>query len=182
MRSSDKMNNMNMKTTLIRLVETSDAKFILKLRLNEKYNQYISEVSPKLQDQIIWINNYKKDEALGRQYYFIIERKDDGEPIGTVRIYDLQEKSYSWGSWILNENKTRYSAIESAFLVYDFGFNQLGYTESHFEVMKGNERVISFHTKMGATNISEDLQNYYFRITKQDIEKSLKKLEDKILG
>lgn len=167
------------KTIQMRFVEESDAEFILKLRLNEKYNKFLSSVSNDVEAQKEWIKKYKKEEAEKKQFYFIIERHD-ATPCGTVRIYDLREDSFCWGSWILNENKTRYSAIESAFLVYKFGFEVLGFYKSHFDVRKGNNRVISFHEKMGAVKISEDDLNDYFIITKESVLKAQKKLMEKI--
>ena len=167
------------RTINIRLVEESDAEFILKLRLDEKYNQFLSDVNPDMQAQRDWIKKYKNDELLKKQFYFIIER-NDGVPCGTVRIYDIKGDSFCWGSWILNENKTRYAALESAFLVYQFGFNELGLKKSHFEVRKGNEKVISFHKKMGAIKMSEDELNEYFNISQEAVLEVQKKLSAKI--
>ncbi|MFZ7318325.1 GNAT family N-acetyltransferase [Comamonas jiangduensis] len=163
------------KTIQIRFVEESDAEFILKLRLDKKYNQFLSSVNSDVQAQKDWIKKYKNDELKRAQFYFIIER-NDGTPCGTVRIYDLQEDSFCWGSWILNENKTRYAALESAFLVYQFGFDELGFVKSHFDVRKGNERVISFHEKMGAIKVGEDELNEYFNITKEAVVEAKNKL------
>lgn len=167
------------KTIRLRLVEESDAEFILKLRLDEKYNQFLSSINPVLQSQKDWIRRYKIDEKTREQFYFIIERLD-GTSCGTVRIYDLKKESFCWGSWILNESKTQYAAIESAFLIYEFGFKILGYKKSHFDVRKDNEKVISFHKKMGAIQINEDEQSYYFEITMQAINAVKEKLMSKI--
>lgn len=167
------------KSVRLRFVEEADAEFILKLRLDEKYNQFLSSVTADLQSQKNWIRKYKEDEKTKNQFYFIIERID-GTPCGTVRVYDLKEDSFCWGSWILNEDKTRYAALESAFLVYKFGFEVLGFKKSHFDVMKGNERVISFHTKMGAIQKNEDEQNYYFEITDSAVYATQKKLASKV--
>lgn len=164
----------------LRFVEETDAEFILKLRLDERYNRYLSSVPSDLQSQKDWINKYKYDEIAKKQFYFIIERLD-GTPCGTVRIYDLRKESFCWGSWILNENKTRYSALESAFLVYKFGFETLGYRKSHFDVVKGNERVISFHGKMGAVKTGEDENNFYFEITSEAVVAAQNKLARKLL-
>lgn len=167
------------KTVSIRYVEETDAEFILSLRLDDRYNQFLSKVTDDVQSQIDWIKEYKEDEKRGLQYYFIIER-NDGTPCGTVRIYDLTESSFCWGSWILNEEKTRYAALESAFLVYQFGFDNLSYRKSHFEVMKGNEKVVSFHEKMGAVKIAEDDNNFYFNISK-DVVMSTKEQFSRLL-
>lgn len=152
----------------LRMVCEDDAPFILKLRLDSRYNQFLSKVDGDLQSQIKWIKSYKREEKLGIQYYFIIERKDR-IPCGTVRLYDFQQDSFCWGSWILNEEKTRRSALESAFKVYDYGFNKLGFTKSHFDVMKKNVNVIKFHSRMGAVVTHEDEDNLYFTISRDSV-------------
>ena len=171
--------NLESKTVRLRLVEESDASFILSLRLDERYNQFLSKVSSDLESQKRWIRKYKEDESKGTQFYFIIE-KLDGVPCGTVRVYDLTSDSFCWGSWILNENKTRYAAIESALLVYRFGFNSLGFEKSHFDVMKGNDKVVRFHKQMGATETGEDEENYYFEIDRNSVEAVKERLKGKI--
>ena len=80
--------NLDSKTIRLRLIEEKDASFVLSLRLDSAYNQFLSAVTPDVDAQLLWIKNYKKDEAAGTQYYFIIE-KIDGTPCGTVRLYDL---------------------------------------------------------------------------------------------
>lgn len=174
------MNRVEGKNINLRFVEEADAEFILRLRIDDKYNKFLSKVTADLESQRGWIRNYKIDEKSGKQFYFIIERKD-GTPCGTVRIYDLRADSFCWGSWILNEDKTRYAAIESAFLVYEFGFSKLGYKKSHFDVMKNNSGVISFHTRMGAKKVSEDEVNEYFEITEDVVSKSKTQLLEKFI-
>lgn len=157
--------NLESKSIRLRLVEESDADLILNLRTDENLNRFLSTTKNNLKEQQEWIKKYKEDEAKGLQFYFIIERID-GTPCGTVRIYDINDDSFCWGSWILNQNKTRSAAIESAFLVYQFGFEKLKLTKSHFEVSKENNRVISFHEKMGAIKSSETAESYLFEISK----------------
>ncbi|WP_231974996.1 GNAT family N-acetyltransferase [Pseudomonas pohangensis] len=164
----------------MRLIEPSDAEFVLSLRMDARYNQFLSAVAPDVAAQREWIDRYKRAEADGSQFYFIIER-NDGAPCGTIRVYDLRDDSFCWGSWILNDSKTRFSALESAFLIYEFGFNVLKFSKSHFEVMKGNERVISFHKKMGAKVTGEDEQNLYFEITQESVEVCKNELASKVL-
>lgn len=157
----------------MRLIEEDDAAFVVGLRTDEKLNKFISAVSNDVEAQKKWIRNYKTDETRGSQFYFIIER-NDGARCGTVRIYDIQADSFSWGSWILNDKKTRFAAVESAFLVYQFGFETLGFSKCHFEVMKENEKVRSFHEKMGAKIVSEDDDFIYYNISKASVEKARK--------
>ena len=95
------------RTIYFRLVEESDAAFIHSLRMDEQYNKYLSQVDDDVEKQRQWITRYKQREEQNEEYYFIIHRKDNNLPIGTLRIYDFrpEENSFCWGSWILNENK-----------------------------------------------------------------------------
>ena len=157
------------KSIYLRLVQENDAKFICDIRNNEDLNSYISSSTNDEDLQKKWIRTYKTRESNGSEYYFIICRNNDDLPIGTVRLYDFKENpnAFCWGSWILNENKTKTAAIESALLVYQFGFDRLGFEQSHYDVRKDNEKVHSFHTKMGAMKIDEDKDNIYYIFTKQ---------------
>jgi RimJ/RimL family protein N-acetyltransferase len=155
-------------TIKLRLACESDAGFILSLRLDERLNTHLSKVEDDLNKQKEWLKQYKLEEEIGKQYYFIVER-NDGVFCGTVRIYDLKDDSFCWGSWILNEDKTRTAAIESAFQVYEFGFDKLGFVKSHFEVRKNNLSVNRFHQKMGAKKTGEDEDNVYYEITKESV-------------
>ncbi|MEG0869410.1 MAG: GNAT family N-acetyltransferase [Hafnia sp.] len=160
------------KTIRLRLVEEADAEFILSLRLDAKYNRFLSAVNADVEAQKSWIRKYKEDEQLGHQYYFVIERMSDGKRCGTVRIYDFLVDSFCWGSWILNEDKTRSAALESTLLVYEIGMDKLGFDKSHFDVRKDNEAVVKYHQRMGAEKISEDDDNYYFEITKAAVSRA----------
>jgi RimJ/RimL family protein N-acetyltransferase len=152
----------------LRLVELDDAEFILRLRLDERLNQHISATETNVETQVEWLRRYKEREQQGREYYFIVEGKD-GEPYGTVRLYDFQQDSFCWGSWImLPGNPTK--AFESAVLAYQCGFENLGFAKSHFNVDKNNSRVVAFHKRFGAKVVREDETNYYFQASKADFE------------
>ncbi len=170
------MKNFTLKagTIYLRLVNESDAAFICNLRNNDELNTYISKSTSDEYAQRQWIINYKKREEKGEEYYFIICRNSDDLAVGTVRLYDFKEspKSFCWGSWILGENKTKYAAVESALLVYEAGFLYLGFEQSHYEVMKGNDKVHSFHLKMGAERVSEDSTNIYYIFPKEKHEEN----------
>ncbi|EJF7711642.1 GNAT family N-acetyltransferase, partial [Providencia rettgeri] len=142
------------KTISLRLVNESDAGYILSLRKNNQYNKYLSSVNINLQEQIDWITKYKEREKNNEEFYFIIQ-KNDGEKCGTIRLYDIKNNSFCWGSWILDQNKTKTAAIESALLIYKFGFDILNYSRSYFDVRKDNIHVISFHEKFNAKRINE---------------------------
>ena len=151
------------RTIYFRLVEESDAAFIHSLRMDEQYNKYLSQVDDDVEKQRQWITRYKQREEQNEEYYFIIHRKDNNLPIGTLRIYDFrpEENSFCWGSWILNENKTRYAALESAMCVYEFAFGELGYNRCHMDMRKENKGVIAFHQRFGIEIFDESEIDYF---------------------
>lgn len=155
------------KTIYFRLAEISDAGFIHSLRMDETYNKHLSIVENDVSKQEKWLADYKKREELKQEYYYIIHRKHDFLQIGTVRIYDFleTEKSFCWGSWILNHNKTRYAALECALLIYDFAFFELGFKRCHMDIRKENLKVIEFHKKFGVNIVAEteaDLLGHFY--------------------
>lgn len=94
--------------------------------------------------------------------YFIIE--NDGEAIGTVRLYDAKGKSFCWESWIIKNGSPSHAAIESALMVYTFSTDSLEFTASHFDVRKDNEHVVRFHESFDAKRTGETREDYLFSI------------------
>ncbi|MBI6978325.1 MULTISPECIES: GNAT family N-acetyltransferase [Pseudomonas] len=158
------MHDIQGKTVRLRLAESDDAAYIHSLRVNSALNEHLSAVTGDVEAQRAWLLSYKSREKAAQEYYFIIERSDTGQAIGTVRLYDFigNKESFCWGSWILDENKTRYAAIESAMLVYEFAFKELGFKSCHFDVRKENIKVIAFHEKMGAQRLRESELDFFF--------------------
>jgi RimJ/RimL family protein N-acetyltransferase len=168
--------NLKARTIEFRLVEENDAEFIYNLRVNKDYNTHLSKVSGDVSDQGRWIKSYKSKELAGSEYYFIILRSDNKQCIGTVRLYDFikEKKSFCWGSWILNQDKTASSAIESALLVYNIAFQQLGFERCHFDVRKDNLKVIKFHEKLGAKIVITNEIDCFFEYEKHNYMNCLK--------
>jgi hypothetical protein len=54
--------------------------------------------------------------------------------------------------------------MESALMVYAYATGHLGFTGSHFDVRKGNERVWQFHERFGAKRIGETDLDYLYRL------------------
>lgn len=155
------------KNLVLRAARPADAAFILSLRLNAAKNRFISPVSPDVQKQADYLRGYVERETVGIEYYFIMEDKV-GNALGTVRLYDFQGDSFCWGSWLTVPDAPSFAAIESALLVYDFAFDSLGFQRSHFDVRKGNEKVIAFHTRFGAKVTGETELDLLFSFSKQD--------------
>jgi RimJ/RimL family protein N-acetyltransferase len=156
--------NINMRTVII-----EDAEFIYNMRQNQNKTKYLSKVIGTVESQKEWIKNYKQREEDKKEFYFVIESKDK-EKLGLVRMYDFQHESFCWGSWLIKENAPKSTAIESALQIYEFGFYTLGFEKSHFDVRKGNDKVIAFHQRFGAKIVDEDELDYFFNFEKSDYE------------
>lgn len=153
------------KTLLFRNAEVKDADFILSLRTDGHKAMHLTPTSPELSRQAMWLEQYaaKSDQA-----YFIIESQA-GIPLGTVRLYDAQGKSFCWGSWILKDGVPQSAAIESALMVYAYAIDQLGFQSAHFDVRKGNESVWRFHERFGAIRSKESDIDYFYQIDHKKI-------------
>ncbi|MDY2584405.1 GNAT family N-acetyltransferase [Helicobacter sp.] len=151
----------------MRLVELYDAEFIYAMRQNSNRARFLSGIKNGVEAQIEWIKKYKARERKRNEFYFIIQSKQD-DNVGLVRLYDLREDSFCWGSWIMKDNVSANYAIESLLCVYDFGFYTLGFPKAHFDVRKKNVSVLAFHRRFGAKVISESDLDYYFELTEVD--------------
>ena len=153
----------------LRTVEIEDAEFIYNMRQNQNKTKYLSKVTGTVESQKEWIKNYKQREDKQKEFYFLIESKNS-EKLGLVRMYDFNNDSFCWGSWLIKENAPKTTAIESALQIYEFGFYKLGFERSHFDVRKENNKVVSFHQRFGAKIIDEDSLDYFFNFEKSDYE------------
>lgn len=145
----------------LRLIRPEDADYVYALRSHPAYNRHLSEVRGTAEDQRLWIEAYKEREAKLSELYYVIERID-GTRCGVVRLYDIRSYDFTWGSWILDKNKTRKAALESAVLVYTVAFEVLALSKASFEVRRDNENTLAFHRRFGAKQTHESDQNVYF--------------------
>lgn len=155
------------KTLEFRDATESDAEFILSLRTDSVKSRFLSATSSDVEEQRAWLRRYA---VLDDQAYFIIESA--GKPIGTVRLYDAQGESFCWGSWILVADAPKVAAIESALMVYAYSIDHLQFRGAHFEVRKGNQGVWEFHERFGAVRYQEAPEEYLYKISLADIQKS----------
>jgi RimJ/RimL family protein N-acetyltransferase len=154
----------------LRLVQPADAAYLFQLRTDPALNTHLSQVYGTIADQEAWITSYKEREQAGAEFYFIIERLDQ-TPCGTVRLYNIEGNTFTWGSWMLDCNKPRKAALESAFHVYDVAFNTLGLRCAEFDVRIDNGHTIEFHRRFGATELHSDQTDTFFEYTAEDFVK-----------
>jgi RimJ/RimL family protein N-acetyltransferase len=148
----------------LRLIQPEDAEFVFGLRTNPAYNEHLSSVTGSVEDQRQWIETYKSREAKLRELYYVIERKD-GLQCGVVRLYDIKQESFTWGSWILDHNKPFKAALESAILVYTVAFQTLGLSKAEFEVRNDNANTLSFHRRFSAVETHNNESDTFFILT-----------------
>ncbi|MBY5934984.1 GNAT family N-acetyltransferase [Tateyamaria omphalii] len=154
----------------LRLAQPEDAAYIHGLRMDPAYNRHLSAVTGTVEDQANWLRRYKDREAAGEEYYYVIERLDTGQPCGLVRLYDIEDDQFTWGSWILDHNKTPKAALESAVLIYVQGFEQLGMKKSVFDVRADNDRTLAFHTRFGAIETGRNSQDVFFKYSRDQFQ------------
>lgn len=150
----------------LRLVDVEDAEFILKLRNDRGLNQFISYTSPHLDDQIKWIQEYKIREKKGLECYFVA-LDSDGTRYGTIRLYNLDEKSFEIGSWLFQKNAPIGMAVKAHFIGFEIGFEMLKAEYSRFEIRKKNTGVLNYMKDFETNLIREDELNFYYTLSKE---------------
>lgn len=151
----------------LRDITLDDVEFIFALRSDAVKTRHLHAISPDIAEQYSYIQRYFTKE---NEWYFIIEAKD-GEQLGTVRIYDVQGDSFCWGSWLIKDGAPMKTALESALLIYEYGFYTAGFNHVHFDVRKGNTRVQKFHERMGAWKTGETEDSILYGYDRDTYEK-----------
>lgn len=149
----------------LRLIEPNDAAYVYGLRTNPLYNSHMSKVTGTVEDQRHWILAYKAREAAGKEFYYVIERKD-GTRCGLVRLYDMEADSFTWGSWILDEKKPPKAALESAVLSFSVGFETLCRDHAKVDVRVDNTHATAFYRRLGMTETHRTAQDIFFSYTR----------------
>ena len=146
----------------LRLIQPSDAAYVHGLRIDARYNTHLSEVTGTVEDQRLWIKDYKSRESDGQEFYYVIERKD-GKRCGLVRLYNVEADQFTWGSWILDDNKPPKAALESAVLSFGVGFEILGCQTAHIDVRIQNSHAEAFYRRLGMVEYRRTDEDIFFR-------------------
>lgn len=146
----------------LREVKLDDAAFILELRTDAKKSRFLHKTDHNLQKQIDYLKRYL---TLDNEWYFIIENKKH-EPLGTIRIYNVQGIRFTGGSWIMKDGATPQESFEGDLLLKRYAYEALNFEESIFDVRKDNIKVVRYHKICGSEIIDETDLDYIFRSTK----------------
>ena len=154
----------------VRLVQESDAKFILSLRTNEKLARFINATSADVSQQIAWTRNYKKREASGTDYYFVFE-KPQGTPVGVCRIYDVEPGRFTTGSWLFSPSAPVGASILADIITREIAWELWPDAVQFFDVKKDNTTVNKYHTTFRAEIIRETEDDCFYSCTRENFEK-----------
>ena len=154
-----------------RPVSLDDADYIQALRTEPDYGRHLSPPAPSVDAQREWLSAYKRREAEGAEFYFIITRADDGRRCGTMRVYSIESPHATWGSFILDTAKPPKAAYDALRLVHRFIFDDLDLSTAFFDVRKENTRALALYRRFGGIEISEDDLNLYFRIDRPEVQR-----------
>lgn len=146
---------------VLRLITPDDAEYVHQLRTDPAYNAHLSQVRGTMEDQRRWIEAYKAREIERRELYYVIERQD-GVRCGLVRLYEITPESFTWGSWILDSNKPRKAALESAVLSFGVGFDGLSLKSAFVDVRRDNDKALAFYRRLNMTELRQDDRDIFF--------------------
>lgn len=163
-----------------RLVNESDAAFIIKLRTASQVGDFLHKTSSSIDDQIKWVKSYKEREEKGTDYYFIFFK--DGEPIGLERIYDIVGTKFNVGSWVMKQDTPIEYVLAVPLITNEIAFEYLNLelNDSPDGVHENNKKVLKFNKMLGYIVTGEYQSNngrfFSIRLTKQDFEAKKKNL------
>ena len=170
------LSNSNKEPHLLQFIfaKENDAEFILGLRTNPSKNKYLNYTEPNLENQIIWLKEYKTREKRREELYYIIY--ENHIPVGTIRIYNIKDNECTTGSWLFSSNTHQLTPIISELLIYEIVYNILKKSTVLFDVRKENKKVVTYHKLKRITLINEDEENFYYSMSRAEWEESKMKI------
>ena len=128
----------------LRPICEKDAKFSLEIRQDPEFSKYLPKINNSLEQQIEWI---KKQKEKPDDYFFIVYDKN-GEPIGTVGVFDVYSNPPKVGRLAMKGNALQ--NIEATMLAYHFGLYDLNLEKMWGFIYTDNIRAIRFAKEFGA--------------------------------
>lgn len=154
----------------VRLVNESDAEFLVELRTDTKRAAYISSTNSDVQKQIDWIREYKERESVGEEFYFHIT--SEGKAAGVIRLYHIDDKQFEVGSIVMMLGTSAACVLATTIIAKEVAFEMLGLEIEKSEAYVNNKQVVKFQKSWGKTLVGTTLdevgENLIFRLTKED--------------
>mgnify|MGYP006084254503 CR=1 FL=1 len=158
----------------VRLVNQDDAEFIIGLRTNIKLGRFLNFTNNDIKNQKKWIRDYKIREKNGLDYYFIYTH--NGERIGVNRIYNINGKTATAGSWVCSPHLPFEIPFITVIIIREIFFDILQLQIDLFDTRKENKKVIRMHKILGAHKIFENENDVYHYLTVEDFKISKPKI------
>lgn len=150
----------------VRLVDLSDAEFILDLRTQKNSSKFLSHTSNELDKQIQWLKEYKVREKLQEEVYLIFSK--NGINLGVERLYDICSKSFTFGSLVFDDKSPLGTSIIADIITKEIGFDFFNIDIALFDVRKDNKSVIKYHQKYKPNLLFEDDKTNYYSLSKEN--------------
>jgi hypothetical protein len=148
----------------ISLIQNEDAEFIFELR-NSNKARHLNGTVEYIDQQIFWIQEYKKRERAELEFYFIFW--NGIERIGTIRFIKMDETTFESGSWLFIDNIPFIISVKAELFCKDFAFEFFNFRNCYFYMNKKNVQVIRYHTLFEPIKIKEDKDYVYFMLDKE---------------
>ncbi|MDR2229241.1 GNAT family N-acetyltransferase [Elizabethkingia ursingii] len=149
-------------------VEIEDARLIIDMRTDDRKSRYISHTNSDIEEQIKWINSYKKRELERKEYYFIAVDDQDNK-FSTYRIYNIEEDTAEIGSWVTKPGyKYPQNSIKVDLIMKEFVFEVLGFNQLKFEVRRKNTSVLKYHKIFNPLVVRETEEDVFFSLEKEN--------------
>lgn len=155
------------KSAYLRLVKPEDAAELVRLRNQDRCRVGLHPTPPEIEHQARWLEAYSLRAREEGERYFIIGHGADHRVLGAMRIHDLQGATCRMGSWVVDENAPRGTALQSVLLIYDELFVLGDFTETRLDVQTANHGSLRFHPKMGSEIVRQDAQQTSFRTSRE---------------
>jgi RimJ/RimL family protein N-acetyltransferase len=158
----------------LRPVQIEDALFIAELRNDPARNRFLHSTSPDVRQQELWISSYF---ARPDDYYFVIERAQTHEALGTIGLYNIDSATNSaeWGRWVTRPHSR--AGRPGLRLLLDLAFDQIGFHELYCHTIVQNIKARSIFEQLGFQQLytvhqyaiidGQSYEGLRFRITRQ---------------
>ena len=166
-------------------VDVNDSEYILKLRLEERNDNFLLSTDDSLEKQIEYFHAYKKKFDLQEEIYFKIFDVTRNEFSGFVRLTKIKSKTdFNWESAVLDKKSSPNLFIDLMLMIYRIGFDFLEReTCGPWKVKKEFKKMMKIHTIIGMTEIyDEDDEFYYIQVKKDKYQQKIDYFSRKKIG
>lgn len=150
-----------------RLVNEEDAEFIVKLRTDTQKGQFLGATDVNVEKQRHWIQEYKKRERDGKEYYFMFE-KPNGERLGVSRIYEIKGDTFTTGSWVFKKDAPFGAAFLGDIICHEIAFELFPKSVNLHDVRKANTGVRKYADEFHPTLLFETEFTQYYMNTREN--------------